>query len=89
MKTAARAASLIPLVLASLLARTASAQFELLHEFRGDLDSIRGGLTLAPDGSLYGTTYDGGAHNLGSVFVLRPDGSGDYTFDNLHDFNGC
>ena len=42
------------------------------------------GLTLGTDGSFYGTTYSGGAHNAGTVFNLAPDG----TFTCLYSFTG-
>jgi uncharacterized repeat protein (TIGR03803 family) len=37
-------------------------------------------------GNLYGTTVQGGASNLGTVFELSPDGSGDWTEKVLHSF---
>jgi uncharacterized repeat protein (TIGR03803 family) len=42
------------------------------------------GLTLGGD-ALFGTTYQGGAHQLGTIFMLNQDGSG---FTTLHDFAG-
>ena len=32
------------------------------------------GLTQGPDGSLYGTTIDGGAYGAGNVFKIKPGG---------------
>jgi uncharacterized repeat protein (TIGR03803 family) len=32
------------------------------------------GMTLATDGSFYGTTYNGGANNAGTVFAIAPSG---------------
>lgn len=46
-----------------------------LHTFTGPDGAVPedfGGLTIGPDGSLYGTTRDGGAGDTGVVFRLRP-----------------
>lgn len=42
------------------------------------------GLALSSDGNFYGTTYAGGAHSLGTVFKITPDG----TLTILHNFSG-
>src|SRR5256885_8201216 len=42
-------------------------------------------LLLAPDGILYGTTYQGGISDQGTIFGLNLDGSG---FRPLHQFTG-
>ncbi len=42
------------------------------------------GLHQGPDNRLYGTTYDGGASNVGVIFAVNPNGSA-YTV--LHSFN--
>ena len=42
------------------------------------------GLVQATDGNLYGTTYEGGTNNLGTVFQITPSG----TWTKLHDFAG-
>ena len=47
-----------------------------------------GPLALAASGALYGTTFEGGAHDLGTVFQLTPNG----TLTTLHSFcsrSGC
>jgi uncharacterized repeat protein (TIGR03803 family) len=53
--------------------------FETLHSFSvaaGDGITPYGGLIEASDGSLYGTTYQGGIFNLGTVFKLNKNGNG-------------
>lgn len=60
--------------------------FQVLHSFRGapvDGDEQQG-LTLGPDGNLYGVTATGGAANLGTAF--RIDSKGRMTL--LHSFSG-
>ena len=44
-----------------------------------------GKLTQGPDDTLYGTTYAGGESDLGTIFKVRPDGSG---YQLLHSFVG-
>jgi uncharacterized repeat protein (TIGR03803 family) len=51
----------------------------------GDGQNPYGGLVQGSDGALYGTTYEGGSSNLGSVFRLNTDGSA-YTI--LKSFTG-
>jgi len=42
----------------------------------GDGAEPAGGLIQASNGALYGTTLQGGGHNLGTVFSINTDGSG-------------
>jgi len=51
---------------------------QTLHNFAGTAlgESPFGGLLLDPAGNLYGTTWQGGAHNAGTVFQLSPSGDG-------------
>ncbi len=60
----------------------------ILHSFTGT-DGFRpfGGLVFDRSGNLYGTTYYGGTHNLGTVFELMPAGGGNWTERVLHSFN--
>jgi len=61
---------------------TPSGEFTDLHDFSGtfgDSDGVRpyAGLTLAPDGFLYGATANGGTKGKGTLFKI--DSSGSYT----------
>lgn len=62
--------------------------FTILHSFDGaDEGGVPfAGLTFGSDGKLYGTTMQGGANDLGTVYGLAPDGSG---FTVLHSFDGA
>jgi uncharacterized repeat protein (TIGR03803 family) len=45
----------------------------ILHSFTGGADGGNpNGLTLGPDGTLYGTNNEGGANGVGTVFALTP-----------------
>jgi uncharacterized repeat protein (TIGR03803 family) len=49
-----------------------------------DGSDARSGIILGSDGNFYGTTYYGGAHNLGTVFQITPAG----VLTTLHSFDG-
>lgn len=56
---------------------TAAGVVTVLHAFKGyPNDGYRpiGVLVQGNDGNLYGTTYQGGAHNQGTVFKITPTG---------------
>ena len=57
----------------------------ILHTFTGPDGSYpQSGVILGPDGSLYGTTYDGGSSGYGAVYQLAPPASpGDPWQENL------
>jgi len=59
--------------------------YSLLHEFGAASDGAKpyGQPTLVGN-TLYGMTYDGGAHNKGTVFKVDTDGTG---YSVVHDFN--
>jgi uncharacterized repeat protein (TIGR03803 family) len=64
----------------------------LLHLF-GNLQAGDGSVPFASvifdaTGNLYGTTANGGAHNLGTVFKLTPAGGGVWNETLLHSFSG-
>jgi uncharacterized repeat protein (TIGR03803 family) len=48
--------------------------YSTLHEFSGGNDggNPMSSLVFDADGNLYGTASDGGAHNMGVVFQIRP-----------------
>ena len=63
----------------------------LLYNFQGGGDGSipMAGLLLDASGDLFGTTYEGGgSNNAGTVFELKPNGSGGYTETVLHGFAG-
>ncbi len=60
--------------------------YSLIHSFGSlptDGASPFAGLVQGVDGTLYGTTYSGGSKQEGTVFEVKPDGSG---YAVLHDF---
>jgi uncharacterized repeat protein (TIGR03803 family) len=65
-------------------------KFSTLHAFTGAPDgySSYGGLIADGAGSLYGTTYFGGANGQGSVFQLTRGSNGRWTNTILYSFQG-
>jgi uncharacterized repeat protein (TIGR03803 family) len=67
-----------------------------LYSFQGDPDAAvpYAGVTIGPNGSLYGTTLMGGGHGYGAVFNLRPPAhfsanvNGGWSDTVLHGFQG-
>lgn len=57
-----------------------------LHSFTGGDDGgfLYGGLDLGKDGTIYGSTVDGGANGHGTVFKIASDG----TFSTIYNFTG-
>ena len=74
----------------ALFASHSAAQetFEIVARFPTSVTRPEGPLLLAPDGSIYATAPTGGAFGRGSVFVLRPDGMGGYSQEDLYSFSG-
>lgn len=65
--------------------------YTVLYRFVGgasDGANPEAGLTIDTNGNLYGTTYSGGAHNLGTIFKLTPIGGGQFSESILHSFSG-
>jgi uncharacterized repeat protein (TIGR03803 family) len=63
---------------------------KLIHSFTGypkDGYLPQAGLSFDSAGSLYGTTYQGGLHNVGTVFQMKPK-NGKWTFQIIHSFAG-
>ncbi len=68
-------------------ARSTSAQtYSVLHDFSAGAGHPQAPLIQAADGSLWGTSYDGGAYGAGSIFTLTPDGLGGFTYAERHAF---
>jgi uncharacterized repeat protein (TIGR03803 family) len=69
------------------------AAYSILHHFAGQPDdgslpSAGAQLTIGLDGALYGTTFTGGTHNQGTVFVIHPDGTGYRVIHNFTALDG-
>jgi uncharacterized repeat protein (TIGR03803 family) len=61
----------------------------ILYEFTGGSDGkFPNGVVLDAAGNLYGTTEEGGADGLGTVFELTPNQNGTWTENVLHSFAG-
>ena len=62
----------------------------VLYSFTGGNDGFGpgGGVILDKAGNLYGTTPDGGAHSLGTVYQLTPTHGGQWTEKVIHSFTG-
>ena len=66
---------------------TSGSGFTVLHSFAGDSSEgvlYSPGVTVGPDGRLYGTRYQGGAGNVGTFYSLSTSGSG---FKVAYDFS--
>ena len=63
-----------------------SGTFTLIHSFTGGTDggNPASGVTLAPDGSAYGTSQTGGANSQGTAWKISATG----VFTTLHAFGG-
>jgi uncharacterized repeat protein (TIGR03803 family) len=67
--------------------QTNGTAYQVRHSFLstgGDGRTPMGGLVVAPDGTLFGTTRYGGGEAVGTIYSIRPDGT-DYT--NVHRFS--
>ena len=64
----------------------AQSTFKLLHGFLGGNDGANpaSGVTLGPNGYLYGVTLYGGPANAGTIFSISPGGR----YKQLYSFTG-
>ena len=80
----------VAFVLITVLTPSSLAQtLQVIYNFTGAQDGRYpvAGLSMDQAGNLYGTTVDGGAYGLGTVFKLSDRGSG-WTLDPLYSFAG-
>lgn len=59
----------------------------VLYSFTGSYAGPKYGLAMDAAGNLYGTTFQGGANQVGNVFRLSPS-NGQWIYTDLHDFTG-
>jgi uncharacterized repeat protein (TIGR03803 family) len=66
---------------------TPAGKLTTLHTFQGGAEGIypEAALIQATDGNFYGSTYEGGAHNAGTLFRMTPSGS----LTTLYSFSGA
>jgi len=71
----------------SLMPLAHAQTFSVIHTFTGGADGATplAGLTLDRAGNIYGTASNGGASRVGTVYRLKPSGSG-WIFGVLHAF---
>jgi len=62
----------------------------VIHNFTGGNDGSGpgAGLTLDPNGNLYGMTPTGGAYGVGTIYQLHPRQNGSWRFNLVHAFTG-
>jgi uncharacterized repeat protein (TIGR03803 family) len=75
----------------ALVVGTRAQTVEVIHSFKaaaGQGSLPYSGLIEDSAGNFYGTTYDGGTHNFGTVYRLSPNGSGGWTETILYSFKG-
>ena len=65
-------------------------EYSVLHSFAGKPDGTTpyGTPVLDTAGNLYGTTYEGGTYNKGTVFAIAPASGGGWTERVLYSFKG-
>jgi uncharacterized repeat protein (TIGR03803 family) len=63
---------------------------KILHSFGkgNDGSRLRSGVIFDTAGHLFGTTIEGGAHNLGTVFEMTRKANGSWAEKTLHSFSG-
>jgi len=68
----------------------AASKYKTLYKFKGGAHGSQpyAGLIFDQAGNLYGTTFYGGAHGLGTVFELIPNGDGTWKEHVLYSFKG-
>ncbi len=72
----------------SLCIFTASAQYTTLLNFNGTNGSTPYGSLITDGTYLYGMTPFGGSHNSGTIFKIKPDGTGEMTLLSFDTANG-
>ncbi len=77
-------------IFTAMLFVTSTVAGQVLHSFTNNgTDGIvpDGGVIFDTAGNLYGTTWEGGTHSVGTVYELTPAAGGGWTEKVLHSFN--
>ena len=88
MRSIRRGVLLHSLLLGLWAAGIRAQTFEVYHSFVYPAGSPHGPVVKAPDGTLYGTSEQGGAFARGSVYSMTPNNAGLFDFATLHSFIG-
>ena len=75
------------LVLAVAIQSAQAQTYKVIHNFTGADGETPYSLTIGRGGSLYGTTFQGGQANAGTVYKLTPQNSA-WVFSSLYSFSG-
>src|SRR5204862_5998747 len=77
-------------VFALLRSHNGNRKFKTLYSFKGQPDAgfPYGGLLFDTSGHLFGTTYYDGAYNVGAVYELFPQSTGEWNERVLSSFQG-
>jgi hypothetical protein len=69
----------------------AQSKYKTLYKFTGGSDGGRPyvGMIIDEPGNLFGTTYQGGVDNAGTVFEMVSNGRGGWNERVLHSFDGA
>lgn len=82
--------SIVAATLAGAICAHAAVRETFLYKFSSESSSNpafpQSNLVIDKAGNMYGTTYDGGTHKLGTVFELSPESNGGWTFAVIYNF---
>jgi uncharacterized repeat protein (TIGR03803 family) len=89
LRATAALAFMVPVLIVGVAESVQAQTYKVLYNFTGGQDGAypKAGLTMDRAGNLYGTAYQGGSSNRGTVFKLGRNGSG-WVLSPLYSFTG-